>query len=92
MADKIITLGKEWWTFPPEFWGSEDGPRADTDGAKATTGQPQELGKTAPIGPTLPPIADGWTRSRPRRGSDSARSRGIDQLLARHIGRGPRRP
>jgi hypothetical protein len=69
----IVTLGAEWWMYSREFWGSRDR-------AKAAASQSQELGSTV-VGPTLPAIAPGWFRPRPRRGTDSAASRAVDELL-----------
>jgi hypothetical protein len=78
----IISLGKQWYEFPPEYWGS-------ADRAKAAAFQPRELGNLAAVTP-LPQLAGGWFRSKPRRGSNNATSRAVDALLE-DIGVRPRR-
>jgi hypothetical protein len=68
----IISLGNEWYLYPPQFWGSRDR-------ARAAAVEPRETGNLPVVAP-LPEIAPGC-RSKPRRARVDARSAAVDRIL-----------
>jgi hypothetical protein len=84
-APGIVTVGNrhEW---PREFWGSRDW--QDEERLQDQLQQGKELGSLV-IPPPSPPVASGFTLfPKPRkREAVSARSRAVDRLIEKHVGR-----
>jgi hypothetical protein len=71
MNDKIITLGKDWWTFPREYWGTRDRARAAA-----------HLAEQQRLDPVVPPLhtpVNFSLHEKPSRAG--ARSRNVDEVL-----------
>jgi hypothetical protein len=87
-------MTRHWWDdpyYPPRVWSREDREAARRAGVRVPVPVPpaQELGNQPVVAP-LPRIAGGWFRPRHRRGTDSATSKAIDNVLD-DLGVQPRR-
>jgi hypothetical protein len=69
----IISLGNEWYLYPPQFWG-----RGTALGRlQLSRGRPA----TYPSWRRCLRFAPGWFRSKPRRARVDARSAAVDRIL-----------
>ena len=82
-----------WEHYDKKFWREADWqawekagrPRVPPD-MELESPPAQEIGNTLPAPPPGPQLAPGWF-TKPSRRDASARSRGVDQLIEKHVGR-----
>ena len=85
-----------WWThYPKAYWVEEDWQAWEKAGSPRVPRHlelqpplPLEIGNTLPVPPPGPQLASGFRLfPKPRRRNASARSRAVDRLIEKYVGR-----